>query len=264
MQLCHLLLELAKAAPSIHGQPRRKKDFERLVKLVSRPGRPGSVRVITSPAPKISAILAALVLTGDALAQPATPSADRGREALFGQCFSHATVTREGYETVWKQWGLAEKPADFQRAVMEHYGLHAAPYPNNNLPMGLRFVSARPDAGIGYDCMLCHGGSLFGKPVVGAPNASLDLASVFEDFAAAKGMRNALPFRISNVRGTTEATASAVFLIAFRDANFDLRFPTNLGAIPDQMCEDVPALWLLKKSARCITTASSMHARCVR
>jgi mono/diheme cytochrome c family protein len=209
------------------------------------------------------AVFAALAIRCLAVSEPAAPSPERGREALFGRCFSHATVTREGYDALWKQWGLPAQPADFSRAVMERYGLHPAAYPNGDLPMGLRTASAKADAGIGYDCMLCHAGSLFGKPVFGAPNASLDLAGLFEDFAAAKGMPYALPFRISNVRGTTEATASAIFLIAFRDADLNLRFPADLGPIPDQMCEDTPALWLLKKK-RTMYHNGQLDARSVR
>lgn len=213
--------------------------------------------------PSQTGLLALSALLALVIPSLSAPDAQRGRDALFSQCFSQATVTKEGYDTVWKQWGIAQKPADFERAVMERYGLHAAPYPNRGLPMGLRFTSAKPDAGIGYDCMLCHAGSIFGKSVVGAPNASLDLAGLFEDFAAAKGMRYALPFRISNVRGTTEATASAVFLISFRDADFNLRFPADLGGIPDQMCEDTPALWLLKKK-RTMYHNGQLDARSVR
>lgn len=203
-------------------------------------------------------------LAAQSLAAPqAEPNAQRGREALFGQSFSNSTVPRAGYDTLWKQWGLAEKPADFDRAVMERYGLHPAPYPNGGLPMGLRSVNAKPDAGIGYDCMLCHAGSVFGKALIGAPNTSLDLAALFEDFAAAIGLPYRLPFHISNVRGTTEATASAAFLIAFRDTELNLRIPTDLGAIADQQCEDPPALWLLKKK-RTMYHNGQVDARAVR
>lgn len=213
--------------------------------------------------PSQHGLLALSILLFLTVSTPAAPDAQRGRDALFGQCFSQATVSKEGYDTVWKQWGLAQKPADFDRAVMERYGLHPAPYPNHGLPMGLRYAGTKPDAGIGYDCMLCHAGSVLGKSVIGAPNASIDLAGLFEDFAGARGMRYALPFRISNVRGTTEATASAVFLIAFRDPEFNLRFPTDLGGIPDQMCEDTPALWLLKKK-RTMYHNGQLDARSVR
>ena len=221
----------------------------------------GMIRL--SPLPFGVLAFAALAVGGFAVSETKAPSAERGREALFNRCFSHATVTRVGYDSLWKQWGLATRPADYPRAVMERYGLHPAAYPNGDLPMGLRVAGTKADAGVGYDCMLCHAGSLFGKPIFGAPNASLDLAGLFEDFAATKGMPYGLPFRISNVRGTTEATASAIFLIAFRDPQLNLRFPADLGPIPDQMCEDTPALWLLKKK-RTMYHNGQLDARSVR
>ena len=165
--------------------------------------------------------------------------AQRGEAALLTRCFSPSVVSRQGYDSLWQTWGLTAKPADFDRAVRERYGLHPAPYPNEGLPMGLRPM---PRGQVGIDCMLCHGGSLFGHGVVGLPNASLDLAGLFQDLAAARGVPQLKPYRLSNVRGTTEATATAIFLIAFRDPELNVRVPLELGQVPDQMCEDAPAL----------------------
>ena len=63
----------------------------------------------------------------------------------------------------------------------------------------------------------------------------------------ANGLPAIFPYRVSNVRGTTEATATAVFLGAFRNPDLSLRLPTEMDPIPDQMCEDPPAWWLLKR-----------------
>ena len=113
--------------------------------------------------------------------------------------------------------------------------------------MGLRPVADADGPGVTIDCMLCHGGSLFGKSYVGLPNTSLDLADLFVAFAAAQGVPALQPYRLSNVRGTTEATATAIFLSAFRDPELNVRLPTEFAPIPDQMCEDPPAWWLLRK-----------------
>jgi mono/diheme cytochrome c family protein len=187
-------------------------------------------------------------------------AAQRGEEALLTRCFSPSVVSRQGYDSLWQTWGLTAKPADFDRAVRERYGLHPAPYPNDGLPMGLR---PKPRGQVGIDCMLCHGGSLFGRSVVGLPNTSLDLAALFQDFTAARGLPQLRPYRLSNVRGTTEATATAIFLIAFRDPELNVRFPLGLGRVPDQMCEDAPALWLLKKKTTMYHTGR-LDARAVR
>jgi mono/diheme cytochrome c family protein len=186
------------------------------------------------------ALVACLPARGDA-----PPDADRGREALLTRCYSAPFVSRSGYENLWKQWGLKERPADFDAQVRTRYGLHEAPYPNEGLPMGLRM---RPDNRVGIDCMLCHGGSLFGRSYVGLPNTSLDLVGLFTDLDRANGAFGIFPYRVSNVRGTTESTATGIFVLSLRDPDLKLSLPpANLGPMPDQACEDAPPWWHLKR-----------------
>jgi mono/diheme cytochrome c family protein len=181
--------------------------------------------------------------------RPSTPDAARGRAALFERCFSAPLLKRKSYEDLWKQWGLAERPADFNAQVRDRYGLFEPPYPNDGLPMGLRPTkSRRGEPAVGVDCMLCHAGSIFGKSIVGLPNTSLDLAALFRDLDLAKGRLGLFPYLMSNVRGTTEATASGIFLLSIRDADLSFRLlPAMFSSIPDQLCEDAPAWWLLKR-----------------
>jgi mono/diheme cytochrome c family protein len=195
----------------------------------------------------VAALAAALPTRAEPVAQ--SPSAERGRDALLGRCFSDAFVSRAGYDTLWKQWGLKSRPDDFDAQVRGRYGLHEAPYPNDGLPMGLRpTVSGRGTKAVGIDCMLCHGGSLFGKSYVGVPNTSLDLVGLFRDLDRASGAFGIFPYRVSNVRGTTESTATGIFVIALRNPDLGLMLPpANFGGTPDQMCEDAPAWWLLKR-----------------
>src|SRR6516164_7099729 len=67
-------------------------------------------------------------------------AAERGKKALLEHCYSPPTITMNGFENLWKEWGLKAKPepAEFAKLLRERYGLHDAPYPNNGLPMGLR------------------------------------------------------------------------------------------------------------------------------
>jgi mono/diheme cytochrome c family protein len=174
-------------------------------------------------------------------------AARRGEAALLGRCFSAPLVTRAAYDRLWKQWGLKERPADFDDQVRQRYGLHEAPYPNDGLPMGLRPARGRVDS-VGIDCMLCHAGSIFGRPVMGLPNTSIELHGLFQDLDISNGGFGFFPYRFSNVRGTTESTATGIFLLAKRDPDLSFRFPgANLGPVPDQLCEDAPAWWLLKR-----------------
>ena len=179
-----------------------------------------------------------------------TAAAQRGREALLKRCFSAPLVARASFDTIWKQWGLKARPDDFDAQIRERYGLHEAPYPNDGLPMGLRPTQGRRGPAVGIDCMLCHGGSLFGQSLVGLPNTSIDLAGLFRDLDRADGGFGFFPYKMSNVRGTTEATATGIYLISLRDSELNLRLPpADLGPVPDQLCEDAPAWWLLKRKS---------------
>jgi hypothetical protein len=181
----------------------------------------------------------------------AEPSAERGRDALLGRAYVPPTITRRAYDEVWRVWGLKEKPApaDYDRLFRERYGLHAAPYPNDGLPMGLRLapLPLGLGKGISNDCLVCHGGSIAGQSIVGLGNASLDYQAFYEEMAAADGRPRGTPFYFANVRGTSEAGAMAVFLLGYREPDLRLRFSRLDLDLHDDLCEDVPAWWLLKK-----------------
>jgi hypothetical protein len=202
-----------------------------------------------------------LVLAGPATTEKS--AVERGREALLGRSFSPPLVSVNGYESAWKQWGLSEKPADYASAFAERYGLHAPPYENHGLPMGLRETRSLLGKGIGTDCMLCHAGSIAGKSYVGLGNSSIDFQGIFQELAVADGLSDRMPYRFSNVRGTIEAAASTVFLFAFRDADLKIHEPTDMGPLNDQLCEDVPAWWLMKKKKTMYHTGQ-INARSVR
>jgi mono/diheme cytochrome c family protein len=200
-------------------------------------------------------------------AAPATepPSAERGRQALLGRAFNPPTITRRAYDEVWRRWGSAEKPAEYDRLYRERYGLHVPPYPNGDLPMGLRAADLPLGLGkgISLDCLLCHGGSIAGQSYVGLGNASLDLQAFFEEMSAADGRAPRTPFRFSNVRGTSEAGGLAVFLLGYREPDLRLRLKRLDLDLQDDLCEDVPAWWLLKKKKTMYHTGAT-DARSVR
>lgn len=193
--------------------------------------------------------------------------AESGKKALFERAFVPAGWTRGSYENAWKHWQppLKQKPADYDAAFRDRYGLSPAPYPNGGLPMGLR-AGKTPFglSGITTDCMLCHGGSILGQSIVGLGNSSLDIQAVFEELGLASGASpRLLPFTFSRVRGTSEAGAMAVYLLSFRQPNLDLTFKRHDLGLRDDLCEDPPAWWLLKKKKTMYHTGTS-HARSVR
>ncbi len=194
-------------------------------------------------------------------------SAVRGEKALLTKCYAPPTMTRRAYDDVWKQWGLKQKPAaaDYDRLFRERYGLHVAPYLNGGLPMGLR-PAPLPlglGKGISMDCMVCHGGSIGGKSYVGLGNSTLDYQAFYEEMSAADGRAPRTPFQFCHVRGTNEAGAMAVYLLGYREPNLDRRLTRLDLDLQDDLCEDVPAWWLLKKKKTMYFTggADSRSAR---
>jgi len=175
-------------------------------------------------------------------------AAERGRVALESTAFIRAFWPTSAYDRAWKTWGLREKPQDYDRQFRDRYGLHPAPYPNQNLPMGLRSGDYLLGRGLAIDCMTCHGGSIFGKSQIGLPNSSLDIQALFEELYAASGGPNVtLPFAFAQARGINEAGAFSVYLLGLRNDDLSLAAkPRDLG-LQDNACEDVPAWWLLKK-----------------
>jgi hypothetical protein len=173
-------------------------------------------------------------------------SADRGREIMFGQSLNPATWTLKAYENAWKQWDVSEKPADYQKAFMERYGLHAAPFDNKGLPMGLIEAKHLLGKGLTNNCLMCHAGTIAGQTIIGLGNASLDLQGLFEDLGRADGMQPRFPFQFSYVRGTIDPINPLAFLAQFRDADLNVQTPRNVHYSAN-VCSDPPAWWLIKR-----------------
>src|SRR5258708_7933352 len=91
----------------------------------------------------------------------------RGKKALLTKVYDPARFSWPAYENAGRFWGLEKRPdgADYDRFSREGYGLHPAPSPTGGLRMGLRKGARVPPRrkGISFDCMVCHGGSIFGQ-----------------------------------------------------------------------------------------------------
>jgi Cytochrome c len=192
-----------------------------------------------------------LILAGWLIALPgfaAEPTAaERGRDYLTQTAFIRGFWPPFAYDNAWKTWGLKTKPTDYPTAFRERYGLNEAPYANGKYPMGLRKADYLIGSGIGIDCMTCHGGSIFGKSMIGLGNQTLDVHSLFEDLYAASGANVKMPFTFSQARGTNEAGAFSVYLLGLRNDDLTLTSQPRDLDLHDDSCEDVPAWWLLKK-----------------
>jgi len=171
-----------------------------------------------------------------------TPSdhgaAERDRLALLQHSYLKTEWQIDAYRNAGKHWGTPapdpdRDPEGYARAFALYYGLHPAPYPNEGLPMGLRW-SRKPDGtttGIQVDCMACHGGSIGGKSYVGLGNTQVDYDLLFGDLFRADGRRVPLvPFTINTARGTTNAGMMAVVLLSVRNPDLSRRkFPLRPG-----------------------------------
>jgi hypothetical protein len=213
----------------------------------------------------LAAVVAALGLAVASTAASGLTPVQRGEKALLGRAFTPVFWTTNAYGNAWKRWDGSPKgpPADYGAAFRDYYGLHAAPYPNGELPMGLRETKGLITHGLTTDCLLCHAGSIGGQSYVGLGNASLDIEALFTDLAAADGLPGRVPHRFCNVRGTSEAGAMAVYLLGMREPDLKMRRTYHDFGIRDQMCEDVPAWWLLHKKKTMYYTGGA-DARSVR
>jgi hypothetical protein len=186
-----------------------------------------------------------LCCSGFSRAAERTP-AERGRDALTTRSLNPPVWSFKAYDNVWKQWGVSAKPENYSQAFLERYGLHAAPFENHGLPMGLLQAQGLFGKGIVNNCLLCHAGTIAGQTYIGMGNPTLDLQSLFEDLTAADGIKLNMPFQFSHVRATIDPITSLAFLLGFRDSEMNLQQHVKLDC-HGEICSDPPAWWLLKK-----------------
>lgn len=146
---------------------------------------------------------------------------------------------------------LNSKPVSQNDQALIRYGLHPAPFSNNNLPMGLRPAWTRDGRmkGLQIDCLLCHGGSIAGKSYVGLGNSTLDMVTFLNAMTRAENRPPPiLTFNLNSSRGTVNAGQLSIVLFSLR--NTDLSFvtvPLKLESnLPEQ---DVPAWWNIARKS---------------
>jgi mono/diheme cytochrome c family protein len=171
---------------------------------------------------------------------------ERGRDAVLRRVMNPPTWSADAYDNAWKQWHVAEKPADYARAFCRRYGLQPALDDNHGLPLGLVESRGLFGSGIVNNCLLCHAGAIAGQTYIGLGNASLDLQALFEELTPVGGVKADLPFPFSSVRGTIDPISPIAYLMRFRDADLNLQQPVDLDLFRD-VCSRPPAWWLLKR-----------------
>ncbi len=206
---------------------------------------------------------APLVTATSVLLLLAAPDADRGKIALLTTPVVPASWPRSAYDEVWKRWGVKTRPANYDSAFRERYGLHTAPFENDGLPMGLRAAKSLLGDGIANDCLLCHAGSIAGESIIGLGNSSLDMQLLMEELWGVSGVRLDSALSLSYQRGTIEVDASITYLMQFRDAELNRRIPRTYDLGPPLLV-DIPAWWLLKKKKKRMLHTGLLDSRAVR
>lgn len=196
----------------------------------------------------IGLLLIAAGLVPSAERSELSEAAARGRKHMTEKAYIPGTWTRQAYDNAWKRWpNQKTKPDNYDEAFRNYYGLNAAPFDNHGLPMGLKETKPFLGRTVAIDCLVCHGGSIFGQSYIGLGNTSIDFQALFEDLSNVDGIPYRAPFTFTNVRGTTEAAGMAVYLLGRRNPDLTLRVKPVQLDLNDDICEDAVAWWLLKK-----------------
>jgi Cytochrome c len=204
---------------------------------------------------RVLIILAFWVAVGliELRAEPPT-SAARGEQVLTARSLLKPAWKAESYAKAGKLWGDGApdpetQPDSYAEAFRQRYGLNAAPYPNDGLPMGLK-KGGYPDGsrgGIQIDCLMCHGGSIGGASYIGLGNTQLDARRLLDELTRADG--RLLPpttFVVNSARGTVNAGMFSAVLLSLRNPDLSRRFfPINLGATLPEL--DTPPWWNLAR-----------------
>jgi len=190
-------------------------------------------------------------------------SPDRGYRLLTSKPYLPPDFDDEILDALWKQWeeplrSEAEHatPAERRRMAYARYGLMPPPEDEERL-VALQYV----DDGAGgwvMNCFACHGGKVAGRVIPGLPNSHYDLQTLTEEVRATKLTlgkpfahmdRGSLLVPLGGSRGTTNATAFGVLLMAFRDAELNV----VQGRAPPPLLhhdQDAPPWWNVKKKER--------------
>jgi mono/diheme cytochrome c family protein len=180
-------------------------------------------------------------------------AATRGFDFLTHKPYLEGQLNGWIFDNLWRAWEPELKKAARHASkkvrremTLDRYGFMEAPYDNDGAPMG--FLNARWGLWTN-NCLMCHGGQVLGKPMVGAPNVFIDLQTFNEDAKRLSHQKMGTEW-LNHSAGTTNAFGFAVSGIAARDKNLDpiqtaLEFPGNEGSDLDP-----PAWWNLKWKRR--------------
>ena len=193
----------------------------------------------------------------DLAAQP-NPAAERGYRFLTDTALIPADFHESTFNEVWRSWpqplqskAAIASPAERRVMAFERYGLTSRPGDLSGKP--LQYVVAA-DGGWSMNCFACHGGTVYGTPMPGAPNNRFALQSLTEETFQTKlrqGRRRsrmdlgAIAIPLGTTNGTTNAVVFGMGLMNARDSHLNPLFTPPKFFVNHDM--DAPPWWYFFK-----------------
>lgn len=191
--------------------------------------------------------------------------AQRGYRHLTNSVYLPADFDEEVFTALIKRadsqppkFAASHRPLELNReraAAFQKYGLTERPGDDSDRP--LQYVVDSSQHWV-MNCFACHGGSVYGRTLPGAPNNLYQLQSLTEDVRSTK-LRMSKPLTHMDVGsmfmplgttvGTTNAVMFGVALMNYRDADLNIQ---TLRPAPRMMHHDMdpPAWWLFHRKTR--------------
>ncbi len=217
---------------------------------------------------KTCLVVLCIATCGNTLAQsprdrPDTARQDivEGRGLILNYCFLPRDFHQSTFDELWKDWPeplrtKAERASRQQRTAMAftRFGFTA----RKDDPTKPLQYAVDSDGWWAMNCFACHGGSVAGKPIEGAPNSQIVLETLYADLRRTKKRlerplsqmdRGSLAVPMGTTVGTSNAVVFGIALMAYRDKHLNLR-PFRL---PPQVVHhdmDAPAWWNVSRRQR--------------
>ena len=198
-------------------------------------------------------------------------AAERGYRHLTESVYLPADLDDEVFALLVE--GVQQKPpalpdgpvppgfSEQRAAAFRKYGLTERPGDGSDRPLQY-VVTADPAGGLAsrwsMNCFACHGGSVYGQTIPGAPNNQYQLQNFTEDVRAAK-LRLAKPLThmdlgslvmpLGSTVGTTNAVMFGVALLNYRDADLNVQ-PVRTAPHMLHHDMDAPPWWHFHRKRR--------------
>ncbi len=185
-------------------------------------------------------------------------AAQRGYRVLTEMPLLSSDFNEEVFQNVWQSWPEplhreAEKASPEKRREMafSRYGLTLRPGDDSGKP--LQYV-VDDDGSWTMNCFACHGGSVDGESMPGAPNNRFALQTMTEEIRATKFRLGkpltrmdvgSLLIPLGTTNGTTNAVVFGMGLMASRDGDLNLINPPMESFVHHDM--DAPPWWHFNK-----------------